>query len=171
MKIKYFSKRKWNVRISKTKTKCATLGFSQNCCVLGKSRKVFVNLRKIEQNSRKIARFFKQIRKKNVFLEGPFSSLGKKTAILNESFENRERCKGVHCVDLGESFPTHIFLKNLASIQPRTSPVKFARYSRYGRYSPGSSRARCPRPTTRWRSSPPRDRGQISRFSKTHFID
>ena len=33
----------------------------------------------------------------------------------------RERCKGVHCVDLGESFPTSIFLQNLASIQPRTS--------------------------------------------------
>ena len=38
-----------------------------------------------------------------------------------------EQCKGMHCVDLGESFPTHIFLQNLASIQPRTSPVKFAR--------------------------------------------
>ena len=33
----------------------------------------------------------------------------------------RERCKGVHCVDLGESFPTHIYLQHLASIQPRTS--------------------------------------------------
>ena len=31
------------------------------------------------------------------------------------------------CVDLGESFQTHIFLQNSASIQPRTSPVKFAR--------------------------------------------
>ena len=36
-------------------------------------------------------------------------------------------CKGVHFVDLGESFQTHIFLENLASIQPRMSPVKFAR--------------------------------------------
>ena len=50
----------------------------------------------------------------------------KKTAILNENFEIRERCKGVHCVDLGESFPTSIYLQNLASMQPRTSPVKFA---------------------------------------------
>ena len=33
----------------------------------------------------------------------------------------------VHCVDLGESFQTHIFLQNLASIQPRTSLVKSAR--------------------------------------------
>ena len=31
----------------------------------------------------------------------------------------------MHCVDLGESFQTHIYLHNLASIQPRTSPVKF----------------------------------------------
>ena len=38
-------------------------------------------------------------------------------------------CKGVHCVDLGESFQTHILLQNVASIQPRTSPVKFARRS------------------------------------------
>ena len=37
-----------------------------------------------------------------------------------------ELCKGVHSVDLGESFQTHIYLQNLASIQPRTSPVKFA---------------------------------------------
>ena len=36
----------------------------------------------------------------------------------------------MHCVDLGESFPTSIFLLNLASIQPRTSLVKFARSPR-----------------------------------------
>merc|ERR550514_2349345 len=47
------------------------------------------------------------------------------SAILNEKIELRERCKGVHCVDLGESFPTHIFLQNLASIHQRTSLVKF----------------------------------------------
>ena len=41
-----------------------------------------------------------------------------------------KRCKGVHCVDLGESFPTHIYLQKLASIQPRTSLVKFARSPR-----------------------------------------
>ena len=29
-----------------------------------------------------------------------------------------EQCKGVHCVDLGESFQTHLCLQNLASIQP-----------------------------------------------------
>ena len=37
-----------------------------------------------------------------------------------------EQCKGVHCADLGESFQTHIYFQNFASIQPRTSPVKFA---------------------------------------------
>ena len=37
-----------------------------------------------------------------------------------------EQSKGVLCVDLDESFQTHICLQNLASIQPRTSPVKFA---------------------------------------------
>ena len=47
-------------------------------------------------------------------------------AIFDEKIEIRERCKGVHCVDLGESFQTHILLQKLASIQPRTSPVKFA---------------------------------------------
>ena len=36
-----------------------------------------------------------------------------------------EQCKGVHRVDLGESFPTSIYLQNFVSIQPRTSPVKF----------------------------------------------
>ena len=37
----------------------------------------------------------------------------------------------MHYVDLGESFPTHIFLQILASIQPRTSPLKFARSSHF----------------------------------------
>ena len=32
----------------------------------------------------------------------------------------------MHCADLGKSFPTHIYLQNFVSIQPRTSPVKFA---------------------------------------------
>ena len=32
----------------------------------------------------------------------------------------------IHLVDLVKSFPTNIYLQNLASIQKRTSPVKFA---------------------------------------------
>ena len=51
MKITCFSKRKLNVRISKTKIKCAILGFSQNCCILGKSREKLV---KFSKNSAKI---------------------------------------------------------------------------------------------------------------------
>ena len=35
--------------------------------------------------------------------------------------------KHVNLVDLVKSFPTNIYLQNLASIQKRTSPVKFAR--------------------------------------------
>ena len=34
--------------------------------------------------------------------------------------------KHVHLVDLVKSFPTNIFLQNLASIQRRTSPIQFA---------------------------------------------
>ena len=33
-----------------------------------------------------------------------------------------ELCKGVHCVELDESFQTHIYLQTFVSIQPRTSP-------------------------------------------------
>ena len=55
MKIKCFSKRKLNVHISKTKIKCAILGFSQNCCILGKSREKLV---KFSKNSAKIQQKF-----------------------------------------------------------------------------------------------------------------
>ena len=44
-----------------------------------------------------------------------------------------ELCKGVHCVDLGESFPTSLYLQHFVSIQPRTSPVKFAASRRFPR--------------------------------------
>ena len=39
----------------------------------------------------------------------------------------------MHCVDLGDSFQTHIYLQNLASIQPKTSPLKFAGSDAVGR--------------------------------------
>ena len=48
-----------------------------------------------------------------------------------EKFEIAELCKGVHCVDLGESSQTHIFLQNFVSIQPRTSALKFAASSNF----------------------------------------
>ena len=54
-----------------------------------------------------------------------FKKSATNSATFNERIESRERCKRVHCVDLGESFPTSIYLQNLASTQPRTSPSKF----------------------------------------------
>ena len=57
------------------------------------------------------------------------STAKKMLAIFDEKIEIRERCKGVHCVDLGESFPTGIYLQNLASIQPRTSLFNFFIFS------------------------------------------
>ena len=59
-----------------------------------------------------------------------FKDQQKISAFFNEKIDIRERCKGVHCVDLGESFQTSIYLQNLASTQPRTSLVKFARSPR-----------------------------------------
>ena len=38
--------------------------------------------------------------------------LTKNSQKFDEKIEIRKRCKGVHCVDLGESFPTHIYLQN-----------------------------------------------------------
>ena len=57
------------------------------------------------------------------------------------NFEIAELCKGVHCVALGESFPTHIYSQSLTSIQPRTSPVKFARSTNAPRSSAAGARA------------------------------
>ena len=79
---------------------------------------------------------FEKIPKKKVKFGGNFAKFGqiiceilektaKNSAIFNENFEIRERCKGVHCVDLGESFPTSIYLQKFASIQPRTSSFSF----------------------------------------------
>ena len=102
MKIKCFSKRKLNVRISKTKIKCAILGFSQNCCILGKSREKLVKFSKISAKIQQILANFATF--KVTFCKNQ----QKKSAIFNEKIEIRERCKGVHCVDLGESFPTSI---------------------------------------------------------------
>ena len=52
--------------------------------------------------------------------------------------------KYVHLVDLVKSFPTNIYLQNLASIQKRTSPVQFAylaEKSRIGSISNVSTKA------------------------------
>ena len=80
----------------------------------------------------KIPKKFGQIWRKFSKILAKFANFWKKTAkisaIFNENFEIRDRCKGVHCVNLGESFPTSIYLQNLASIQPRTSLFKFFTY-------------------------------------------
>ena len=52
--------------------------------------------------------------------------------------------KHVNLGDLVKSFPTNFFLKNLASIQQRTSPIKFdhlAEKSEYGSISNHSTKA------------------------------
>ena len=60
--------------------------------------------------------------------------------------------KHVNLVDLVKSFPTNIYLQNLASIQKRTSPVKFAHLaekSGKGSISNLSTKATGPTPLTR----------------------
>ena len=70
---------------------------------------------KIQQNFANVAKFAKL----------KFCQISKMSAIFKQKVELWERCTGVHCVDLGESFPTSIYLQKSASIQPRTSPSKF----------------------------------------------
>ena len=98
-----------------------------------KNGEIWRKFSKIWPNLCKFAKFWKKT--------------GKNSAIFNENFEIRELlfsglfwpgpffpifrlwipkwCKGVHCVDLGESFPTSIYLQKSASIQPRTSSFNF----------------------------------------------
>ena len=80
--------------------------------------------------------------------------------VLTKNFWNIEVWavqKHVNLVDLVKSFPTNIFLQNLASIQKRTSPVKFAHLaekSGKGSISNLSTKARNPWSSTRrpWRT-------------------
>ena len=58
--------------------------------------------------------------------------------------EIAELCKRVHCLDLDESFQTHIHLQTLASIQPRTSLVKFAVAAVGAQEAPGDDDAKDP---------------------------
>ena len=58
----------------------------------------------------------------------------------------------MHCVDLGDRFPTNIFLQNLASIQQITSLMKFAHLaeeSEKGSISNLSTKAHAPRALAR----------------------
>ena len=45
-------------------------------------------------------------------------------AIFDEKIEIRERCKGVHCVDLGESFPTSIYLQKIGVDTAENEPLE-----------------------------------------------
>ena len=79
--------------------------------------------KKFIKNSQKNAKFDDENEKTEIQI----FNREKMLAIFDENIVIRERCKGVHCVDLGESFPTSIYLQKSASIQPRTSPLKFGR--------------------------------------------
>ena len=85
----------------------------------------------------------------------------KMLTIFGWNFEIEERCKGVHCVDLGESFPTSIYLQKSASIQPRTSPSKFG-----GNYSILFNRVLSPGQDC-WRTRAALTRGGWSFFRAT----
>ena len=49
--------------------------------------------------------------------------------------------KHVNLVDLVKSFPTNIYLQNLASIQKKTSPLKFAHLAEKSEKGPTSNLA------------------------------
>ena len=71
--------------------------------------------------------------------------------------------KHVNLVDLVKSFPTNIFLQNLASIQKRTSPMKFAHLaeeSENGSISNLSTKARPPGNENRWQRAARLARGR-----------
>ena len=109
------------------------VGCPPNCRTSGKLRgssdplELFRKMLHFGKIPKKIGEIWRKFSK---ILAKFWKKTAKNSAIFNENFEIRERCKGVHCVDLGESFPTSIYLQNLASIQPRTSLVKFARSPR-----------------------------------------
>ena len=81
--------------------------------------------------------------------------------------------KHVNLVDLVKSFPTNIYLQNLASIQKRTSPVKFAHLAEKSgkvRYRTFQLRSFSGWPASdgEWAVAPPRGvEKQDSRGSKT----
>ena len=74
----------------------------------------------------------------------------------------------MHCVDLGESFPTSIYLLKSASIQPRTSPSKFG-----GNYSILFNRVLIGCPSKANAVAPaiePSSCGELSRFFEQELV-
>ena len=55
----------------------------------------------------------------------------KHSAIFNGKIETRERCKGVYCADLGESFPTSIYLQKFGFDTAENEPCKVCPLSAY----------------------------------------
>ena len=82
---------------------------------------------KFHKNSQKKIKMQKltQTMKKFRKSETHFSFAKKMLTIFGWNFEIWAVQKYVNLVDLGESFPTSIYLQKSASIQPRTSPSKF----------------------------------------------
>ena len=62
--------------------------------------------------------------------------------------------KHVNLVDLVKSFPTNIYLQNLASIQKRTSPAKFAHLAEKSGKGSISNLSTKPWTASRWPSEP-----------------
>ena len=87
--------------------------------IVAKSGNCFIKIRRNIQKMQNLTRYMTKYQKFNI---QPRKNVGD---FWLKFFEIEERCKGVHCVDLGESFPTSIYLMKSASIQPRTSPSKF----------------------------------------------
>ena len=105
------------------------------------------NFQKFRQNFSKISKKSSKLMEK---IATNVKKLTKKSQKFDEKMEIRKRCKGVHCVDLGESFPYFFIYVPFLSISfqidpnsneyllakfgfdtaPRTSPVKFARSPR-----------------------------------------
>ena len=74
--------------------------------------------------------------------------------------------KHANLVDLVKSFPTNIFLQNLASIQKRTSPIKFAHLaekSENGSISNLSTKVEVTTPRREIPAGPPRSRARAAR--------
>ena len=98
-----FFRKNWQIFENIPRKMLYILNILEKCCILEKSRKKLV---KFGENSAKFSQNLRNFGEKTA----------KNSAIFNEHFEIRERSKGMHCADLGESFPTCIYLQNLASI-------------------------------------------------------
>ena len=88
---------------------------STQCTPLHCSKITFFS-KKNARICQKVANFFEKICLVTVCRI--LQNLAKFLTIFEQKVEIEELCKGMHCVDLGESCQTHIFLQNLAPIQP-----------------------------------------------------